>query len=164
MISSFVRVGLGALHADAGTRQGLRRVQYVAKCAVLAPGRTRCRRPSRAVPSCEGWHCPSSVCTPPKNGLVRFGFLPCSGASTATGRRQGEVRQRAAPQTGRAGWGERAGARCCSINTLNGEGCMHSPRRDPVEREKRKRTRSNALGRTRAGSGCRAGRVGSRSR
>ena len=36
---------------------------------------------------------------------------------------------------------------------------MHSPRRDPVEREKRKRTRSNALGRTRAGSGGRAGRV-----
>ena len=47
----------------------------------------------------------------------------------------------------------------CSINTLNGGGCMHSPRRDPVEREKRKRTRSNALGRTRAGSGGRAGRV-----
>ena len=36
---------------------------------------------------------------------------------------------------------------------------MHSPRRDPVEREKRKRTRSNALGRTRAGSGGRAGQV-----
>ena len=36
---------------------------------------------------------------------------------------------------------------------------MHSPRRDPVEREKRKRTRSNALGRTRAGSGGRAGWV-----
>ena len=36
---------------------------------------------------------------------------------------------------------------------------MHSPRRDLVEREKRKKTRSNALERTRAGSGGRAGRV-----
>ena len=47
----------------------------------------------------------------------------------------------------------------CSINTLNGGGCMQSPRRDPVERETRKKTRSTALERTRAGSGGRAGRV-----
>ena len=47
----------------------------------------------------------------------------------------------------------------CSINTPNGGGCMHSSRRRPCRREKRKGTRINALGRTRAGSGSRAGRV-----
>ena len=36
---------------------------------------------------------------------------------------------------------------------------MHSSRGRPCGREKRKGTRSNALGRTRAGSGGRAGRV-----
>ena len=47
----------------------------------------------------------------------------------------------------------------CSINTPSGGGCMHSSRRRPCGREKRKGTRSNALGRTRTGSSGRAGRV-----
>ena len=52
-----------------------------------------------------------------------------------------------------------ASGRQCSINTPNGGGCMHSSRRRPCGREKKKGTRGNALGSTRAGSGGRAGRV-----
>ena len=47
----------------------------------------------------------------------------------------------------------------CSINTPSGGGCMHSSRRRPCELEKRKGSRNNALGRTRAGSSGRADRV-----
>ena len=47
----------------------------------------------------------------------------------------------------------------CSINTPSDRGVCSVRVRDPVEREKKKETRSNALGRTRAGSSGRAGRV-----